>query len=391
MTPVERARVGDVLRLERRQVEVDVSAEYEEIGVRSFGRGIFHKEPIDGAALGNKRVFRIEPGDLVLSNVFAWEGAIAVASGAEAGKIGSHRFMTFVARNGQIDACWAAWYFRSEPGLEQIRKASPGSAGRNKTLAVKRFEDLVIPLPPIDEQRRVAARLDQARDTADRVGELAERSDALSGAFAAACASAPHLSTDAKVERGWSRAQLGEILTRSDEQVTVDVNGTYPNVGIYSFGRGLFEKPPIGGDVTSARTLFRVRAGQVIYSRLFAFEGAYTAVPDTFDGYFVSNEFPSFNVDPERLEAAWLASYLRSPERWGDLAATSIGLGVRRQRVPVESVLAYELLLPPIDEQRAMLRSIDRVEAIRTLRTESAKRVAATVPSLLTQHFNTRA
>ena len=48
-----------------------------EIGVRSFGRGIFHKEPIDGTALGNKRVFRIEPGDLVLSNVFAWEGAVA--------------------------------------------------------------------------------------------------------------------------------------------------------------------------------------------------------------------------------------------------------------------------------------------------------------------------
>lgn len=69
MTALQKVRVGEVLRLERREVAIDVSAEYEEIGVRSFGKGIFHKEPVDGASLGTKRVFRIEPGDLVISNV----------------------------------------------------------------------------------------------------------------------------------------------------------------------------------------------------------------------------------------------------------------------------------------------------------------------------------
>jgi type I restriction enzyme S subunit len=91
---VERLRVGDVLRLERRPVQVDPYDEYVEVGVRSFGRGIFHKEPIEGSSLGDKRVFRVEPDDLVISNVFAWEGAIAVASEDERGTIGSHRFMT---------------------------------------------------------------------------------------------------------------------------------------------------------------------------------------------------------------------------------------------------------------------------------------------------------
>jgi type I restriction enzyme S subunit len=53
---------------------------------------------------------------------------------------------------------------------------------------------------------------------------------------------------------------------------------TYPNFGIYSFGRGLFRKSPIKGISTSAPTLFRVHAGDFIYSRLFAFEGAYGIV-----------------------------------------------------------------------------------------------------------------
>ena len=107
---VEHVRVGDVLELHRRAVVVVPEAEYREVGVRSFGRGIFHKEPVVGTDLGNKRVFLIEPGDLVISNVFAWEGAIAMASETEAGMIGSHRFMTFRPRDDRAHPAWIAWF-----------------------------------------------------------------------------------------------------------------------------------------------------------------------------------------------------------------------------------------------------------------------------------------
>lgn len=168
MIATDRVRVGDVLALRRREVIVDPAEEYLEIGVRSFGKGIFHKEPTGGFDIGGKRVFRIEPGDLVISNVFAWEGAIAVASNDDAGRIGSHRFMTFVPKNDRIDTSWAAWFFLSEPGLDLVRRASPGSAGRNRTLAIKRFADLEISLPPIVAQRAMASQLDAQREAIDR-------------------------------------------------------------------------------------------------------------------------------------------------------------------------------------------------------------------------------
>lgn len=181
---LRRDRVGDVLRLERRPVEIDPVAEYREIGVRSFGKGIFHKEPITGVGLGSKRVFYIKPKDLVISNVFAWEGAIAVATAAEDGLIGSHRFMTFVPTSEQIDVSWAAWFFLSEVGLDLIRSASPGSAGRNRTLAISRFEGIEIPLPQIDDQRRTARRLDALRDRAAVVAQkLAAEGAAMAKAY----------------------------------------------------------------------------------------------------------------------------------------------------------------------------------------------------------------
>ena len=139
---IERRHIGEIAQLERRPVNVDLSHEYHEIGIRSFGRGVFHKEPVSGAALGTKRVFRIKPGDLLLNNVFAWEGAIAVADEEQEGRIGSHRFMTYVVDRNLADPHYLLYYLLSESGLELIRRASPGSAGRNRTLGIKAFESL---------------------------------------------------------------------------------------------------------------------------------------------------------------------------------------------------------------------------------------------------------
>jgi type I restriction enzyme S subunit len=387
MMSVELVRVGEVLRLERREVQIAPDVEYCLIGVYSFGKGILHREPKPGVELGDYRFFRIEPGDLVLSNIQAWEGAIALAADRDTGTIGTHRFLSYVPIADRIDTNWARWFFLSETGMQLIRRAAPGTAVRNRTLAVKRFEDLVIPLPPIEDQLRVAAQLDRIRVAAERAEHLADRGRTISDAFGTACASRPDILDADKQRRGWRRARLDEVMTRASDPVSVDPDASYPNLGIYSFGRGLFAKPPIEGSTTSAKTLFRVHSGQFIYSRLFAFEGAYGFVTDEFDGFFVSSEFPSFDVDPTRIDARWLASYLRTRERWMELAATSTGLGVRRQRVPVESLLAYEVWLPPIDEQHAMVRAIDRLAAVSHARAAVDLRVDSLVPAALNREF----
>ena len=308
----QRARVGDVLALHRRVVEVRPDGEYREIGVRSFGRGIFHKEPIAGTDLGSKRVFRIEPGDLVISNVFAWEGAIAVASGAEEGMIGSHRFMTFRPKDERVDTAWISWFFLSEPGLELIRRASPGSAGRNRTLAIERFEALEIPLPPIDEQGRVARQLDAAAYAANVIADLTRRAKELSEALVVSLATRPDLSEDEKRQNGWCFVRFDEIAVLSKDEVAVDVAASYDIAGVYSFGRGMLRRGPVEGSQTSYRTFHRLHTDQVVMSRLKAWEGAIAVVPKSFAGWFVSPEFPTFNVDQTGVRPRFLEAVLTS-------------------------------------------------------------------------------
>lgn len=163
--------LGDCLSRVERPVEVKPNELYTQIGIRSHGRGLFYKEPVTGAALGNKAVFWIEPDCFIVNIVFAWEQAIGKTTQSEVGMIGSHRFPMYRPVNDRVDIDYLISYFLTKRGTDILEAASPGGAGRNKTLGQDRFLKSKITLPPIEEQRKIAAIL----TTQDRVIELKEK------------------------------------------------------------------------------------------------------------------------------------------------------------------------------------------------------------------------
>ena len=171
-----------LLRWVKRPVVVQKDAEYREIGIRSWGKGIFHKDPVRGVLLEEKSVFHIEPGDLVLNIVFAWEGAVAVVSEREQGMVASHRFPT-LRPSEEVELDYLLMVLQSEQGRAVMGINSPGAAGRNRTLRLEQFLDEEIPLPPLAEQRQMVevfrieeGRLEtlvlRVREAIDRTREL---------------------------------------------------------------------------------------------------------------------------------------------------------------------------------------------------------------------------
>lgn len=185
----------------------------------------------------------------------------------------------------------------------------------------------------------------------------------------------------------WPRVPLSEVLQEVSAPVSVDPASRYPNLGLYSYARGAFLKPVIDGAQTSAKTLYRVRAGQMIYSRLFAFEGAYAVVPDDMDGFFVSNEYPTFEHDADRVDIRYLRWLLTEPAVWRKIAVGSKGLGVRRQRVHPPQVLGYRAPLPPLDEQQRISARLDHVAALVDQRTAAIAAAEAELQALLAKAF----
>lgn len=387
MIPGRGRPLSELLGLDLDLVDVDPSGRYQIAGVYSFGRGMFGRGPINGGDTSYRRLNRLHADQFVVSKLKAFEGAVAVVPPAFDGWYLSPEFPTFSCVDGELEPAFMAQLCRWSDFWRMLASASRGIGARRERVHPERLLELVVQVPAVEIQASAARRLDEISKLASRVVADAERSDDLLVALGVSLCARPDLTDKERTEAGWRRVPLGDVMAPVREQIAVDASSDYSNLGIYSFGRGVFEKEPIQGWTTSAKVLNRVRAGQFIYSRLFAFEGAYAYVPAGFDGYHVSNEFPTFAPDPAQLDARWLASCLRSPATWGDLSGSSRGLGVRRQRVPVEAVLDYEIWVPPIEVQRSSLAQLDILEESQRAREESRARVDALLPAALNDVF----
>lgn len=172
----------------------------------------------------------------------------------------------------------------------------------------------------------------------------------------------------------WTPVLLGDVLAVDIETVEVVKDHEYPIVGVLNRGRGLLYRDPIRGADTAYKTLNVMRPNRVVYSRLKAFEGAITVMPDDMQTAYASAEFPTFRCGP-RLIPEYFALVTTTPLLWDELRNMSTGMGGRRERVKPSALLSLELKLPPLPEQRrivAIMSAVDGQIAALEAETESA-------------------
>ena len=145
--------MAEVAPLVRRPVGIEPDREYTEIGVKSFYNGIFHRRTMNGADYSWQKLFWIKEGDLVFSNLMAWEQGIAVAEFEDNGCVGNHRMLTCQVDRALVTPTFLLAYFKTEEGFMQVAGHSPGSIARNKTLSSKKLPTIKVPIPPLERQR----------------------------------------------------------------------------------------------------------------------------------------------------------------------------------------------------------------------------------------------
>lgn len=207
---IRTVEIGSILERVSKPVTVVLDASYRQIGIRSHGKGLFDKEPITGAQLGDKRVFWVEPDCFVVNIVFAWEMAVGRTSSNDIGKIASHRFPMFRPKAGCADVDYITYLFKTERGRELLALASPGGAGRNKTLGQNEFLRLKVRIPPINEQKRIAEILATWDRAIDNVEALIANSRAQKAALIQALLTGERRLLG--LTGSWSDLKLGEAV-----------------------------------------------------------------------------------------------------------------------------------------------------------------------------------
>jgi type I restriction enzyme S subunit len=354
-------RIGDVLKLERRIVDIDPLATYELIGVYSFGKGIFHREPALGADLGAYKFSLIKAGDLVLSNIQAWEGAIALAGSEDNGCIGTHRFMTYVPVDDRADTSYLRYFFLSERGMNLIRKASPGSVVRNRTLGIEAFESLEVPLPSIGMQHKIADQLETVIRLAStgnqRVAQASRQRSRLTEATIQ-----QHL--DAGVAKGWSVRPLGEVASINPTPARLDAETPISFIPMNAVDAtiGQIVQPEIRTVASLTTGYKQFCKGDLIFARITpCMQNGKTAVANgmpTEYGYG-STEFhvvrPGDSVTPD-----WLHRIFRTASFKAKAAKCFTGTA-GQQRVPASFLREVSIPVPSIDEQRSVVAQVDSI------------------------------
>jgi type I restriction enzyme S subunit len=161
LTRRPKVRLGEVLRLNLDRVVVDASISYPMVGVLSFGRGLFEREPIENGKTSYKHFYRLKAEHVVMSQLFGWEGALALSSERFEGKFLSPQFPTFVCDAGRLDRSFLGWLMRRPAFWEDLGSRASGMGDRRRTLTPEALFACEIPLPPLAEQWRVVARIEE--------------------------------------------------------------------------------------------------------------------------------------------------------------------------------------------------------------------------------------
>ena len=343
--------LGDCLSRVERPVEVKPNELYTQIGIRSHGKGLFYKEPVTGAALGNKAVFWIEPDCFIVNIVFAWEQAIGKTTQSEVGMIGSHRFPMYRPVNDRVDIDYLISYFLTKRGTDILEAASPGGAGRNKTLGQERFLKSKIVLPPIGEQQKIAAIL----TTQDKVIELKEKR--LAEKQRQKKYLMQQLLTGKKrlpgFSEAWKKVKIGSFIKEIDERSTV--NNQYEILSVTKNGM-VFQSSHFNKQIASENNVGYkvVRRGNLAFSTMNLWMGSLDTLRICDTG-IVSPAYKVFEFNQSLMVVNFAENYMKSAEMiWLYKANSEQGASIVRRNLDLQALLNSEVALPDISEQTAI-------------------------------------
>ena len=369
--------LGELLRRSDEATVLDPAAEYHEVTIKLWGKGVVSRGNVRGGdVVSVRRVVRAN--QLILSKIDARNGAIGLVPPELDGAIVSNDFPSFEFRDPKrCDAAFMGWLVRSAPFVELCKAASEGTTNRVR-IKEDRFLDQQIGLPPLSEQQAIVARLDAL---ADKTREVEAHLDAVE-----------RISSDLLLSLHYRLAadrvlRLGDVLNLSEVSEAVTAAGIYPQVGVRGFGGGLFPKPAISGTETSYKAFNRLYAGAIVLSQVKGWEGAIARCPMELDGWFVSPEYRTFRCKQELASDEYFGELVRTEWFWSRLHEATRGVGARRERTRPEQFLNIELPLPVLADQLRIVEILKRQSPLKSKHAAIRQANAALLPATLERLF----
>lgn len=281
------------------------------------------------------------------------------------------------------------YFLQTQNFAEQFTKMKHGLIGG---VSIKNLKSMNFPLPPLDEQQRIVdlldelfADLDEAKTLAQAVVDGSEfrRAAILHKAFIGELTKLWRDEHGINLNR-WQKKFLSDALIPSKQKTTDFSSSDLRYVGLENMekngGQISFQS---ADEVRSTKNTFRV--GNLLYGKLRPYLNKHGVA--TFDGV-CSTDILVFKAS-EQAEIEFVNYFLSLPKFIEYAVANSNGINL--PRVSEKIILRAEIYLPPLEEQKEIVRMLDdllsREHRTKDLALKTLERVELMKKSILARAF----
>jgi hypothetical protein len=156
-----------------------------------------------------------------------------------------------------------------------------------------------------------------------------------------------------KLPSAWQLLPVYEFATQNNKKEIVEPHIEYRMAGVRWYGEGVFHRETVSGKEQSAKHVYPLKPGCFIYNRLFAWKESFAVVPENFEGFYVSSEFPQFEINKDIVLAEYVYLLFTSKKIIRAVNAASIGsAAISRNRFKESEFLSFKVPIPPMPIQK---------------------------------------
>ncbi|WP_425477079.1 restriction endonuclease subunit S [Thermocrinis minervae] len=154
----EVVKLGEVVYevpLKERQIIIEKNKYYKRIFTKLYGKGVAIKDIIMGSQISTKIMFIVKKDDFIFSKINIRKGAYGVINNHLDGAVVTSEHPILRARTERLDINFLSLYLLQPNVWNIIKSHAKGFSGKER-VKTREFLSLLIPLPPLQEQKNIA-------------------------------------------------------------------------------------------------------------------------------------------------------------------------------------------------------------------------------------------
>ena len=380
--------LGEVLTHRKEFIQINDLESYKRCRVQLHAQGVVLRDSAAGAEIKTKKQQVCQAGEFLVAEIDAKVGGFGIVPEELDGAIVSSHYFLFGINDAKLDRSFLGFYSKTREFREQI--AAQGSTNY-AAIRPRNVLGYTIPFPPLAEQQRIVARIEELAAKIEEAQRLRQR--AIEGVKAVInsasrqlfCTSANH-----------NTAPFASVCT--DIIDCLHSNAIYADKGIPTL-----RSPDVGWGKLFPETALktseeeyqrRTRRGEILPGDIIIVrEGGGTGkagIVEEGQKMSLGQRVMQVRPDSRKILSKFLLYQWLSPTIQQDHIVPLLK-GSASPHLNIGSIKKFPIALPALEEQHRIVTYLDKLQAkvdsLKNLQTETAAELDAMLPSILDKAF----